>query len=320
MYPGNTNDDCISCPASTLFLNANTGNCVAQCPPFYFGNTKMNQCRDCDVTCYQCSDRFSTSCTACTDLLYFNPSASTCVTNCETYGLTKSLTTANLCVVFDATASLVNVDTVNPINPWNFTYLEAKVTQSTSPSYTTNWLFDSATTLALNNGTNITLDANGPFTSDTTKLGVKLNASFFALGFKYNFILQIIRTNDLSKVVVTKNWTLIMNAAPKYGYAASTPTIGLRNTTTFVLSCLNFTDDNSKNLTYQFYSIEANTSTTNTIQNWTSANETFTNFTVRYYQVPSTVITVYCSAKDAMGAVTTVSTNVNHQLIYRLQL
>ena len=103
LYPANSNDDCIACPTTTIFLNPADGTCVSQCAPTFFGNTMMNECRPCDTTCYQCTGIYATNCTACTGTLYLQPNLNMCIPNCETYGMTNSLTTPNTCTLFDAT-------------------------------------------------------------------------------------------------------------------------------------------------------------------------------------------------------------------------
>lgn len=273
----------------------------------------MNQCRSCHPTCYKCTDRFDNNCIACTGDLYLNPSFKTCVDNCESWGLTKSISEKNLCVEFDATAVLVNVNTITPINTYNFTHLQANVTQATSPTYDTLWEFDFENTKLVNQNKTtpqLTLNATGPFTSDLKSLKVNLDPTFFQLGFKYVFILKIIRNNQNSRVEVARNWTLIMNDSPQKGYVSVTPIIGLRNTTTFVLRCVGWSDDNTADILYRFYSQENNTSVFNYLTNWTDFNEAYTNFTVRYYQLPTTGIKIFCDVKDKYNATNTASTDV----------
>ncbi len=313
------NDDCITCAKSDIYIDPTTGNCVATCQPKWFGNNNINQCRQCDSSCYQCTDIWPTSCTACTGNLYFVPSNSQCVSTCEAYGLTQSLTTPNLCVLFDASAVLENVSPSVPINPTTFTNLIAKVIAATSNNYTTLWAFDSSASLAANNSTSLTFDSAGPFVSSLNDLNVTLNPSFFNLGLKYNFVLNIIKTNNNSSLTITKNWTLTMNQSPQKGSIKVTPTIGLRNTTTFVIDCINWTDENSKSLLYKVYSIENNTNTVNLISNWTSYTETYTKFTVRYYQLPTTSVVISCDVMDSMGAINTAKTTVSIKSL-RLQL
>jgi hypothetical protein len=95
------------------------------------------------------------------------------------------------------------------------------------------------------------------------------------------------------------------------GSIISSPSKGYRKTTNFIFNCLNWTDDNSNNLLYQFSYIEANTSNNIIIQNYSSVSEATYTFDVRYYQVPSTNITVYCTVMDGMNAINSTSTVVN---------
>lgn len=161
-HPGDTNDKCISCPKSKIYINPENGECVAECPKS-FGHIKMNQCRPCHETCYRCDGFTNTSCIACTGDLYLNPSIKSCVPNCELYALTKSLKPIpNMCALFDAIAVLVNVDEINQINPSNFTNIEAAIVKTTADGYTVKWRLDYNKTNEINNNT-VTLDPNGPF-------------------------------------------------------------------------------------------------------------------------------------------------------------
>jgi hypothetical protein len=256
------------------------------------------------------------NCTSCTGNLYFIPALSVCISNCEQYNLTKSLSTPNLCVKFDATAALLNVNTTIPINPNNFTLLVGKVLQSTSANYSTNWRLDfDATVAANNNSAALVLDPNGPFVSDTTNLTVSLNPSFFQLNMNYVFDLDIISENRGNNVTVTKNWTLIMNKIPRGGLVTTIPKAGFRNTTVFLISCPGWIDDNTVNLQYSFYTVENNTSVQNILANFSYSSETYSKFNVRYYQQNSSSINVTCQIMDSMGAVASATTTVNILLI-----
>lgn len=319
LYAG-SDSDCITCPAASKFLDPVSRNCFTVCPFYYFGNSKINQCRSCDPTCYTCSDRFVNNCISCTGVRYFNPLANTCILNCEAAGMTKSILTPNLCIAFEAKAVLVNVDEITPIDPNSFTYLTANVTYASSTGYTLLWYFNNTENKILNNNsTKLIMPLAGPFVGATNSLTVNLNPAFFMQGFNYKFNLNITKTNGGISVNVTQSWILIMNSAPKNGNITVVPTIGLRNTTTFIINCVNWTDDNtnSTDFMYRYYSIENNTATLNLITNWTSSIQTSTNFTVRYYQIPSTTLTLYCDVKDKMGSTNTSSTNVNYILNFR---
>ena len=144
----------------------------------------MNQCRPCHDTCYRCTDRFYNNCTECTGSLYWNFKENTCIPNCEAVGLTKSLTRPNICVKFDADASLVNVDALTPIDINTFTYIEATVIGATSTGYTTLWKLDVDETNRINRELGFTDDLSAgasPFTGDLTDLNTPLDNTFFKL-------------------------------------------------------------------------------------------------------------------------------------------
>lgn len=187
---------------------------------------------------------------------------------------------------------------------------------ATAPGYTTFWSLNSTETTRVNNyDTKLKLDPLGPFSGNRSNLLATLNPGFFQIGYKYNFFFDIIKSNDKSQVTVTKNWTLTMNQVPQNGKVTVTPVLGLRNNTNFIINCLNWIDENSLNgMRYRFYSVENNTSTQNVIQDWTSATEANTVFNVRFYQLPSTGMTVYCDAMDSMGAINSASTSVRKYL------
>jgi hypothetical protein len=199
-----------------------------------------------------------------------------------------------------------------PINPNTFYNITAQVVGATSPGYTTYWSFNTIETNKANNfDTKLKLDPLGPFSGGRANLTATLNPGFFQLGYKYNFYLDIIKANNNSQVTVSKNWTLTMNQVPQSGKVTVTPILGLRNNTNFIINCLNWVDENSlSGLTFRYYSIENNTSTQNLIQDWTNSTEANTVFNVRYYQLPSTTVNVYCDVMDSMGAINSASTPV----------
>ena len=308
--------NCLICRENKKYLYAVDGSCLDECPPTYFGNDKILQCRECDVTCYRCTDRFYNNCTECTGSLYFNYKDNTCIENCETVGLTKSNTRPNICVVFDAEASLVNVDTVTPIDVNTFDHIQATVIGATATGYTTYWRFNVSETNRINNELGYTDDLPddaSPFTGDLTLLDTTLDHTFFQVGHKYVFELDIIKENDGSYVTVTVSWVLTMNQAPTNGYVKVIPTIGLLETTVFVITCYDFMDENTNSelLEYFFYFIEDQTSSIiNLSQDWSTNNEIYSTFSVRYYQPATTQLQIYCKVRDQYNAVSEASTRV----------
>ena len=152
------------------------------------------------------------------------------ISNCQTAGLTRSLTRPNLCVVFDADASLVNVDTLTPIDINNFHYIEAKVINPTSSEYKTLWIFDVEETNKINKELgfdDIIPSSSSPFTGDKEQLNVALNTNFFKINHKYVFGMKIYAENEGVEVPVYVWWTLTMNAPPFNGKLTVMPYLGL---------------------------------------------------------------------------------------------
>jgi hypothetical protein len=120
-----------------------------------------------------------------------------------------------MCAYFDAKAVLLNVNVYDPINPSDFKYIEANVTQSTSQTWTTTWVFNQTETSNQNPGKTVSYSKANPFTSDVTNLKVNLDTTFFQTDTKYNFALNITDSKNGQTVTVQQNWTLIMNSPPK---------------------------------------------------------------------------------------------------------
>lgn len=316
-YPGDISDNCISCDEDKKYINPIDGNCVAECPDFYFEHDLINQCRKCYHTCFKCSGIKENECTACTEtvengILYFNPRDHTCVDNCEQHGFTASKTTPYTCVIFDASARLVNYQEGVPIDINTFFELEAEVYGETAPGYTTLWNFEENMTRDANNDPNLVFNGS-PFRlggTDLENLKVQIDNTFFRLDTKYVFRLDIIKSNQGSSVIVPVYFTLTMNSYPKDGVLTIIPKVGLYNTTTFVMTCENWVDDTTTDLEYHFYSIEENTNTIKELSPWSRINEIYSNFTVVYYQQPSNKITVYCEIRDQYNAVATTTTDI----------
>ena len=325
--PGDTNDKCISCVDSNLYINPIDGSCVDKCPIGYYADDHINQCRKCHETCYTCENdddnRYgwkSTSCTSCIDDLFLVKDQKICIDNCEEYSLTASQVHNNLCVGFEAFAYLVNVKPENdteaiPIDVNNFNYIEAKITVCNSNKCYQTWEFDKDKTIEINGDpVDYEFPSDSPFTGDISKLNTTLDTSFFELDKKYVFNLKIYTIKNDEKVFDIQTYILVMNKRPFSGSLNVIPTKGLYNTTTFVISCVNWEDDTteSENLEYKFYSIEENTNPNkpNILHDWSTTNEVSSNFTDVFYTLDSSNINIYCEIRDNYGAIKTVSTMI----------
>ena len=308
---------CFQCKEENVYINKWRSEfdeeCYNECPETLFEDPLMNQCRRCHETCYECTNENYNDCTSCTGELYFNFKENTCIPNCQTAGLTRSLTKPNICVIFDADASLVNVDSLTPIDVNTFDYIEAIVIQPTSPEYKTLWLFDANQTNIINTELGFTDTiplTDEPFTGDKTQLKTDLDHNFFKVQHKYVFGLKIYVENEGIEVPVFVWWTLTMNAPPFGGKVTVMPYLGLYNTTTFIMRCVDFLDENTpqEELEYDFYYVEVNTNSKIKLSNdFSLNNEVYSNFTVRYYQLEYSNITIYCQVRDKFGAISEAS-------------
>ena len=85
-----------------------------------------------------------------------------------------------------------------------------------------------------------------------------------------------------------------MNSYPTNGTLNVVPEIGLYNTTTFLISSLNWVDDTTDQLEYKFYAIEKGTAIVQELRGWSHLNEVTSNFTTMQYQDPKVNI-IICS-------------------------
>ena len=313
----NKDKQCFKCKENNQYLNKWVDEfgeeCYTDCPATLYEDPLINQCRRCHETCYECTNEFYNNCTSCTGTLYFNFKENTCIPNCQEAELTRSLTKPNICVVFDAGAILVNVDETTPIDINTFYYIEAEIIQPTSSEYETYWLFDVEKTNEINRelgfDDDIPLDSY-PFNGDRTKLNTTLNHTFFKTEHKYVFGIKIYAENKGLEVPVYVWWTLTMNSPPYRGKLTVMPYLGLYNTTTFIMRCVDYEDENTptEELEYEFYYIEKNTNFQIKLTNdFSLNNEIYSNFTVRYYQLEYSNITVYCKVRDKWGAISEAS-------------
>ena len=307
----NLEEQCLQCREDNVFLNKWLDEfeetCYLDCPATTYGDPLMNQCRRCHETCYTCYNDLYNNCKTCTGELYFNPKEDTCIPNCQAAGLTRSLTKPNLCVVFDADASLVNVNTLTPIDIHTFDYIEALVIQPTSTEYKTLWLFDANQTNIVNRELGLTDDiplTATPFTGRRDQLRAELDHEFFRSKHKYVFGLKIYVEKEGLEVPIYVWWTLTMNSPPYGGKVTVMPYLGLYNTTTFIMRCVDYEDENTpvEDLEYDFYYIEANTNSKIKLsRDFSLNNEVYSNFTVRYYQLEYSNVTIYCQVRDKFG-------------------
>ena len=311
---------CFECQEESIYLNKwfdENGlfneKCYLNCPATLYGDDLMNQCRRCHETCYTCNGDKYNNCTSCTGELYLNKYNNTCISNCQTDGLTRSLKRDNECTDFEADASLVNVDTLTPIDVNNFNYIEAKIINPSTTEYKTLWLFDVEKTNSINQELGFTDNikiTDSPFTSDVSELRVNLNTKFFKIKHQYVFGMKIYTVKEGIEVPIYVWWTLTMNAPPFGGKLVVMPYLGLYNTTTFIMRCVDFLDENTpaEDIEFDFYYIEMNTNTKIKLSKGFSLNnEVYSNFTVRYYQLDYSNITIYCQARDKFGAISEAS-------------
>ena len=72
----------------------------------------------------------------------------------------------------------------------------------------------------------------------------------------------------------------------------------------------NWVDDTTEELEYKFYAIERGTSIVKELRGWSYLNEVTSNFTVLFYQNPSSNITIYCEIRDNYNATIIVNKDI----------
>ena len=331
-YPGDVSDNCISCPDETPYIYPPNGNCVNDCGVRFYKRDDINQCRSCHYTCYECWSYEETNCISCIDDRYLVETEHRCVLDCLEYGLVVSPIVPNKCVSFIVDAEIVNYNISLPIDTNTFDFLVAEVTNISAKNYFGRWSFDAEETRRLNPGKRLNFeDGEVPFLpnddenlerfenlqNNLKRYNVSLNHSFFELDRKYVFTLDITAYNilDITKQSTEKiSFTLIMNSHPKPIDAGIEiiPSVGLHNTTIFVLRCQNWTDDTceTSDLTYYFYAKEDLSTETIMIKDWSSSNEISYKFILEKDSLPKNNITVYCKARDNYMAEYEVSKNI----------
>ena len=314
-YPGDLGDKCISCKEDAIYINIVDGSCTNECPVRFYPRDDINQCRACHFTCYTCTGPFYNNCTSCEGSLALVPDLHICIEYCEDYGLTTDPNDHNMCIPFDARARLVNYQENVPIDLETFEKLIAEITYCSAIECKSWWDFDANATRLENNDTELAFPFDLPYNGDRSNLETPVDNTFFVLAKKYvvNLIIiaQSYKSDNISKSVnITVPFVLTINASPKNGRLIIAPEIGLYNTTTFLIMCKNYDDDTTKNLLYIFYAKENGVSTTELLRGWSSENEITRNFTVNYYQMPSSTVTIYCYIRDNYGAITIATKDI----------
>ena len=126
----------------------------------------------------------------------------------------------------------------------------------------------------------------------------------------YVFGLKIFIQSQRLEVTVYVWWTLTMNSLPYGEKLTIMPYLGLYNTTTFILRCIDFEDENTPPEEFQddFYYKEVNTNfEIKLTEDFSLNNEIYSNFTVRYYQLEYSNITLFCRVRDKWGAIAETS-------------
>ena len=93
-------------------------------------------------------------------------------------------------------------------------YLLAVIYNNTANNLTTIWRFSQNETDILNNISNYKVSGNNPFKSNTSKLGVSLDQTFFAIGERYVFYLDITNSFSFSQVTVSQQFIITTNYPP----------------------------------------------------------------------------------------------------------
>ena len=309
-YPADVGDSCVTCPEDAIYINVVDGTCTNTCPVEYYPRDDINECRACHYTCYTCTGPFYNNCTSCKGSLSLVPDLHICIPYCEVYDLTTDPNDENMCIPFEADAELVNYQEGIPIDLETFEELIAEITYCSAMECLSKWEFDANATRLVNNLTDMEFPSETPFDGDVWDLDTSVDNDFFQLAKKYVVNLTIISENfrnRTNKINISIPFVLTINSYPFNGKLIIAPEIGLYNTTTFLIHCKNYDDDTTKNLLYIFYAKEVGTTTRTILRGWSSEDETTSNFTVEYYSLPSSTITITCVIRDNYGA-TTVAT------------
>ena len=308
-YPGDISDNCISCPDENPLIYPPNGNCVNDCGVRFYPRYDINQCRACHHTCYECNGFEYNNCLSCTDNYYLVENLHICVFYCDAYSLVASTMTPNLCVPFDVIVEIVNYQEGVPIDINTFDFLIAEIKEISTKTYYITWRFDPQKTRDANPGVSLSFeDDQVPFypndINNLESFNVSLNHSFFELKRNYIFTIDVNSYNLLNnslKATRSFDFNLTMNSYPIGGGLEIIPTIGLHNTTTFLLRCQNWTDDtitDPSELSYYFYAIERLSTEEILLQDWSPNNEITTKFILEKDALPNNTVTVFCKVRD----------------------
>ena len=310
-------ENCIICKESNKYLDYINPNeyCVTSCGDFKYENDNINQCRKCHETCFKCTSFLYNSCTQCNGIYYFNFLENTCILNCEEYGLVKSKVQPNTCTFFDIEVNLIEPNNLNSIDLTTFNHLKANLIFETDSTVSTKWYFNYEETNELNSELgydDMYYIYDNPFISDDSQLEVFVNPDFFKLGHKYVFELEVKAESNEKFVSERKKWILVMNSPPIGGSLKVIPEIGYLNSTTFIIICKDFTDENSVTpIEYSLYYIEENSNYEIPLTNgFSNLNEIYRNFTPRYYTDEYSLIDIYCKAKDSLNGETILKQSI----------
>ena len=333
-YPGDLSNKCITCPTNAIYINVN-GSCVSKCEDGYYGDDHMNQCRKCHSTCSTCANNefgqdgwMDINCLSCSGDLYFlkMPSNITgyykqeyelrCISVCEKYGFTRSKTDGNNCTLLNFTAELVGYSEEIPINIKDFNYIAANITFCTAFEYTHEWSFNLESTIEANNGKySLPTGMTTPFNGDVSLLNTTLDNSFFVVDTIYVFTLTVTssKTDDDGQtysVSESFSWELTMNGSPENGTLVAIPSVGLAETTNFIIKTFGWQDDNTEIFDYRFTSNEVGTNIKKELQDWSRINEIVCNFSVEYYSQKSSIITITVEVRDKYDAINSKEINI----------
>ena len=317
-----SSDKCLICKTPNKYLKIDD-LCYSDCSPNFYNDEYLNQCRQCDDTCYTCSGKYENNCLSCIGSYYLVESKNLCVLNCEAYNLTAQIDIPNLCGPFKAHANITfpiflpdgydydNYETNIIIDVDNFDTLSVLVYNETAKPVTVEWIYSVDESRSLNyeernrnyNGVDdIPENHSLIFTSssvDGNIFNFNVDKSYFRHGLKYIFYLKIIKTNDYDQADYHLKYILIMNDYPIVNKLNILPQKGFISTN-FLFTCNECTDDNTpkEDLEYKFtYELEG--STEKLIRDWDLDSEVLYIFKE---EIPNNInynqYTIKCYCKD----------------------
>ena len=108
---GSSNTECSACTPGYFLQPLPSTTCLNSCPSGYGGDSTINKCVQCDVSCSGCTGTGNDKCIACKSEYFLQPapSGTTCLNSCPT-GFWKD-TTNNKCMPCDVACSLCSDQT-----------------------------------------------------------------------------------------------------------------------------------------------------------------------------------------------------------------